>query len=113
MDTDPHLKIGHFAEGSLFFSRLVERVPIDFFFFRWCQILSQPIGVDYVTLLYPISKIHSKQNFCQRSDHCDRTPCMSPASKFLGKTGSMGKISLNKFGATICFPEGLENTPLN
>ena len=57
------------------FCRLVERVPTNFFF-RWCQILSRTIWVDSLTLLFPISKIHSKQNFHQRPDHCDRTPCI-------------------------------------
>ena len=57
-----------------FFCSLEERVPI--IFFRWCKILSRTIWVDSLTLLFPISKIHSKQNFRQRPDHCDRTPCI-------------------------------------
>ena len=31
-----------------------------------------------LTLLFPIFKIHSKQNFHQRPDHCDWTPCINP-----------------------------------
>ena len=48
----------------------------DYFFFQWCQILSRTICVDSLTLLFLIPKIHSKQNFHQRPDHCDRIPCM-------------------------------------
>ena len=36
--------------------------------------LTWPVSI---TLLFPISKIHSKQNFRKRPDHCDWTPCIA------------------------------------
>ena len=65
-----------FSKG-FFFRRLVEGVPTTVFFSMVPNFKS-----DNLSCLFPISKTYSKQNFHQRPDHCDRTPCIHLDSFF-------------------------------